>query len=97
MNEGRWVTISGRRVFIRTNQHPMDAFIKQKKTKKLTRKDLIVGEIYKGADGYWNVDLKEGYENVGLPYIWAKTKRELYDVLDSLVRAENKWNRNKEE
>jgi len=32
MNEqGRWVTISGRRVFIRTNQHPMNAFIRKPK------------------------------------------------------------------
>lgn len=28
MNNGRWVTISGRKVFIRTNEHPMNAFIK---------------------------------------------------------------------
>lgn len=29
MNEGRWVTISGRRVFIRTNEHPMNSFLRQ--------------------------------------------------------------------
>ena len=48
MDNGRWVTISGRRVFIRTNQHPMDAFIKNikpKEDKKEQYIQLIVDEI----------------------------------------------------
>ena len=48
MDNGRWVTISGRRVFIRTNQHPMDAFIKNTKPKEDKKEQyiqLIVDEI----------------------------------------------------
>lgn len=106
MNE-RWITIKGRGpVKIKSTSEYMNDLIRNKqnvklqkeKKKEFTRADLIKGKPYKGADGYWNIDLKEGYvDDSGWSYIWERTKKEAYDRLDMLVRAENNWRKNKEE
>lgn len=60
------------------------------RNKKLTKKDIVDGDIYQGADGYWNYDLKDGYlSDFGLPYIWNKTKSGANLELKIVINREN--------
>lgn len=43
---GRWITMNGKHIFIRTNEHPMNAFIRQKGKSK-DEKDEINEENFK--------------------------------------------------
>lgn len=46
--------------------------------------DFLVKDMYKGGDGYWVIELEDGYDDgVGNNYIWEKTKKEALLVLDT--------------
>lgn len=96
---GVWRTIGKRRVFIADGQSLSEAMKesgKFNKSKKITKKDIVIGDIYQGADGYWNYDLKEGIESdFGLPYIWNKTKAGANLELKLLIQRENILNERK--
>lgn len=49
--------------------------------------DMVEGDIYKGGDGYWCIDLKDGYTTQGgYSYIWEKTKREALSQLKEVTK-----------
>ena len=71
-----------------TNEYMNDKI--RTSAKKITKKDIVDGEMYQGADGYWNYDLKEGIlSDFGLPYIWNKTKTGANYELKLIIQREN--------
>lgn len=104
MQEGKWITLKdGRHILLKPKEIKMNdtnvyvnnmlrGAIKPTniRNKKLTKKDIVDGDIYQGADGYWNYDLKDGYlSDFGLPYIWNKTKSGANLELKMVINREN--------
>lgn len=45
----------------------------------------MVKDFYKGADGYWVIELNDGYtDGCGYNYIWQKTKKDAIDTLSTI-------------
>ena len=87
----RWITWKGKHILVDDDGNII------KKPKKITKKDIVEGDIYQGADGYWNYDLKEGIESdYGLPNIWNKTKSGANYELKLIVQRENIINEKKD-
>lgn len=44
--------------------------------------DFMIKDFYKGGDGYWVIEFKDGYDDgCGNNYIWEKTKKDLLTTL----------------
>ena len=53
----------------------------------------IVEEFYKGADGYWVAELKDGLtDEYGHTYIWEKTIKEIIEVLERIYNDQRELN-----
>lgn len=67
-----------------------------KRTIRLIEKDLTVSGIpskyqfmvkdfYRGGDGYWVIELKDGYDDeCGNNYIWEKSRKRALEVLRNI-------------
>ena len=53
----------------------------------------IVEDFYKGADGYWVAELKDGLtDGYGHIYIWEKTIKEIIEVLERIYNDQRELN-----
>lgn len=57
---------------------------------------FMIDDMYKGGDGYWIIEFKDGYtDGCGNNYIHEKTKKDLIQILDSIFSSINKLNESK--
>ena len=103
---GRWVTISGRKVFIRTNEHPMNAFLRNKVDQKEELKNVMdqIQEEMENQDLH-TYDIKSNDTNEMIFFIEQavtpivnnsmlddKKKQEIIGYMKMDVYDNKKWN-----